>query len=221
MSYMGSSVSYKSMATESDKSDVSFNSTSTLDFGVNAQASAKIKLVSGKVSGGYKDTSTKVEDTTNSSEAKTVLTFSDRFKGTDTLVLYEADKYVWRYPVLSYADKPNSEDLNGDVFMTFSMCDAPSITHGVSGPSYQFDDYQPIHEEGNLFSYPTTIGNILYYDDKQAVLTPENSTYIGSKTEGSSTIQLSLSKSTLDVSSLTTKSKKAVNGSLTLAIGAP
>ena len=37
------------------------------------------------------------------------------------------------YPVLSYADKPDNEDLNGDVFMTFSMCDAPVITHGVSG----------------------------------------------------------------------------------------
>ena len=101
------------------------------------------------------------------------------------------------------------------------MCDAPLITHGVSGSSYQFYDYQPIHEEGNLFSYLTTIGNILYYDDKQAVLTPENATYIGSKTEGTSEMTLSLSESTVDVSGLTTKSKQAVNGSLTLAIGAP
>ena len=52
MSYMGSNLLYKSTTTESDKTDVSFNSTSTLDFGVNAQASAKIKLVSGKVSEG-------------------------------------------------------------------------------------------------------------------------------------------------------------------------
>lgn len=221
MSYMGSSVTYKSTAAESNKTDVAFNSTSTLDFGVNAQASAKVKLITAKASGGYKDTSTRVENTANSSEAKTVLTFKDQYKGTDSLVLYETDRYVWRYPVLSYADKPDNKDLNGDVFMTFSMCDAPVITHGVSGQSYQFDDYQPIHEEGNLFSYPTKIENVPYYVSKQADLTQETGTNIGSKTEGISEMILSLSSSNSDVSGLTTKSKKAVNGSLTLAIGAP
>ena len=221
MSYMGSSVTYKSTAAESSKTDVAFNSTSTLDFGVNAQASAKVKLITAEASGGYKDTSTRVENTANSNEAKTALTIKDTYKGTDSLILYETDRYVWRYPVLSYADKPDNENLNGDVFMTFSLCDAPVITHGVSGQSYQFDDYQPVHEEGNLFSYPTKIQNIPCYASRQADLTQETGTNIGSKTEGVSEMTLSLSTSTSDVSGLTTKSKKAVNGSLSLGIGAP
>lgn len=222
MSYMGSSVTYKTTSADSGKSDVAFNSTSTLDFGVTANASLNIKkLVTVKASGGYNDTSTRVENAANTNEVKTTLTIKDTYKGTDSLILYEANRYVWRYPVLSYTDKPDNKDLNGDVFMTFSMCDAPVITHGVSGQSYQFDDYQPIHEEGNLFSYPTKIQNIPYYSSRQADLTQETGTNIGSKTEGVSEITLSLSTATSDVSGLTTKSKKAINGSLTLVVGAP
>lgn len=222
MSYMGSSVTYQSSAAEGGRTDIAFNSTSTLDFGVTANASLNIKqLVTVKASGGYNDTSTRVENTANSNEVKTALTITDTYKGTDSLILYESNRYVWRYPVLSYTDKPDNKNLNGDVFMTFSMCDAPVITHGVSGQSNQFDDYQPIHEEGNLFSYPTKIENIPYYSLKQADLTQEAGTNIGSKTEGTSQIRLSLSTATSDVSGLTTKSKKAINGSLTLVIGAP
>lgn len=225
MSYMGSSVTYSSSAIESGKEDVSFNATSTLDFGVDVNASLNIKkLVTIKASGGYKDTSTRVENTANSNEIKTVLAFDDKYAGTDILVLYETDRYVWRYPVLSYVDKPESEDLslNGDVFMTFSVCDTPTITNGIAGPSSQFDDYQPIHEEGNLFSYPTSIGTIPYYDAKQAVLTQETAVTIGgSKTEGASYMKLSMSEASSDVSGITTKSKKDINGSLTLSIGSP
>ena len=47
--------------------------------------------------------------------------------------------------------------------MTFSLCDEPINANGGVGQSSQFDDYNPIHEEGNLFSYPTKLENIPYY----------------------------------------------------------
>ena len=42
MSYMGSKVQYTGTTEQSNKTDIAFNSTSTLDFGVNAQTGAKI-----------------------------------------------------------------------------------------------------------------------------------------------------------------------------------
>ena len=102
------------------------------------------------------------------------------------------------------------EKLNGDRFMTFSLCDAPTIVQGDAGQSAQFDDYNPIHEEGNLFSYPTEVENTPYYGELQQELSKRLNSTVGGRT----VLDLAVSQVTTDVSGLTTKSKKAVNGSL-------
>ena len=223
LSWMGSSVAYSKSQTESSKADTSFSATSALEWGVNASVGGRYKLIGANASGGYKDTSARVENAANSSQATVATTITSVTDGSDNVVLYKTDRHVWRYPVLGPApqapDAPleEGEKLNGDRFMTFSLCDAPTIVQGDAGQSAQFDDYNPIHEEGNLFSYPTKVENTPYYGELQQVLSNRLNSTVGGRT----VLDLAVSQVTTDVSGLTTKSKKAVNGSLNVSLGAP
>jgi len=76
---------------------------------------------------------------------------------------------VWRYPVIqqgnadfraNFTDSTNKSDkseLTGEYFITYTLCDEASEHYCDSNSSAQYDDYEPIHEEGNLFSYPNSI----------------------------------------------------------------
>ncbi|MBQ9565831.1 MAG: hypothetical protein IJU98_09620, partial [Synergistaceae bacterium] len=214
MSYMGSNVVYSKSQTDSEKSDVSFKTTSTLDWG--ASANATVPLIGTTLSGGYKDTATNVQNATSSSEAKTTLTLTDATDATDIAMLYKTDRHVWRYPVISAAPG-RPEGSNGDAFMTFSLCDTPTTAHGAIGQSSQFDDYNPIHEEGNLFSYPTKVENIPCYSQRQYDLTAEQQKTTG----GNTTIDLAVSETHADTNGTTTTSKKVVNGSASVSIPIP
>ena len=223
LSWMGSSVAYSKNQTESSKADTSFSATSALEWGINASVGGRYKLIGANASGGYKDTSARVENKANSSQATVATTITTVTDGSDNVVLYKTDRHVWRYPVLGTMpqapDAPleEGEKLNGDRFMTFSLCDAPTIVQGDAGQSAQFDDYNPIHEEGNLFSYPTKVENTPCYGDLQQVLSNRLNSTVGGRT----VLDLAVSQVTTDVSGLTTKSKKAVNGSLNVSLGAP
>ena len=223
LSWMGSSVAYSKSQTESSKADTSFSATSALEWGVSASVGGRYKLIGANASGGYKDTSARVESKANSSQATVATTITSVTDGSDNVVLYKTDRHVWRYPVLGPApqapDAPleEGEKLNGDRFMTFSLCDAPTIVQGDAGQSLQFDDYNPIHEEGNLFSYPTKVENTPYYGDLQRVLSNRLNSAVGGRT----VLDLAVSQVESDVSGVTTKSKKAANGSLNVSLGAP
>ncbi len=223
LSWMGSSVAYSKSQTESSKADTSFSATSALEWGVNASVGGRYKLIGANASGGYKNTSARVESKANSSQATVATTITSVTDGSDNVVLYKTDRHVWRYPVLGPApqapDAPlkEGEKLNGDRFMTFSLCDAPTIVQGDAGQSLQFDDYNPIHEEGNLFSYPTKVENTPYYGDLQRVLSNRLNSAVGGRT----VLDLAVSQVESDVSGVTTKSKKAANGSLNVSLGAP
>ena len=223
LSWMGSSVAYSKNQTESSKADTSFSATSALEWGVNASVGGRYKLIGANASGGYKNTSARVESKANSSQATVATTITSVTDGSDNVVLYKTDRHVWRYPVLGPGpqapDAPlgEGEKLNGDRFMTFSLCDAPTVVQGDAGQSAQFDDYNPIHEEGNLFSYPTEVENTPYYGELQQELSKRLNSTVGGRT----VLDLAVSQVTTDVSGLTTKSKKAVNGSLNVSLGAP
>ena len=223
LSWMGSSVAYSKNQTESSKADTSFSATSALEWGVNASVGGRYKLIGANASGGYKNTSARVESKANSSQATVATTITSVTDGSDNVVLYKTDRHVWRYPVLGPGpqapDAPlgEGEKLNGERFMTFSLCDAPTIVQGDAGQSAQFDDYNPIHEEGNLFSYPTEVENTPYYGELQQELSKRLNSTVGGRT----VLDLAVSQVTTDVSGLTTKSKKAVNGSLNVSLGAP
>lgn len=217
MSYTGSNVTYSKSTMDSDKNDVSFSTTSSLEWGVNANASGQFKLISGTLSGGYKDTSIKVASESNSSQKTITTSISDSTDASDNIVLYKTDRHVWRYPVLNSKNLEQPDESNGDCFMTFSLCDEPDIIQGSAGHSAQFDDYNPAHEEGNLFSYPTKLENIEYYSSMQQALSQQISKTIG----GTTNFELNVSDVVTDILSLTTKSKKAINGSVGVSLGKP
>ena len=53
---------------------------------------------------------------------------------------------------------------------------------GDAGQSAQFDDYNPIHEGGNLFSYPTEVENTPYYGELQQELSKRLNSTVGGRT---------------------------------------
>ncbi|MBQ7193938.1 MAG: hypothetical protein IJR98_06180, partial [Synergistaceae bacterium] len=57
-------------------------------------------------------------------------------------------------------------------FLTFTMADDP-VFH--TGAGITDDCYQPLHEEGNLFSYPTNLAYIEGYESRQLELTGQSS----------------------------------------------
>ena len=52
---------YSKNQTESSKADMSFSATSALEWGVNASVEGRYKLIGANASGGYKNTSARVE----------------------------------------------------------------------------------------------------------------------------------------------------------------
>ena len=106
-------------------------------------------------------------DKTVKETSKTVtLTDNLEAKTRDSIIFYNADRHIWRYPVLTnpvpewLLSGSRIDSTSGDIsdfkgnpyhFVTFAMYD--------DGTKYVRDsltdtEYQPIHEEGNLFSYP-------------------------------------------------------------------
>ena len=106
-------------------------------------------------------------DKTDKIQSKTV-TLNDNLQAStrDSIIFYNADRHIWRYPVLTepvpewLLSGPRIDSTSGDIsdfngkpyhYVTFAMYD--------DGTKYVRDsltdtEYQPIHEEGNLFSYP-------------------------------------------------------------------
>ena len=217
MSYMGSYTAYSKSDTDMQKQDVAFKTTSSMEWG--ASANAKIPLIGTEVSGGYKDMSTKVKNTTSSGEVSTSLTITTKtdkeVPSTDAAVMYTTDRHMWRYPVVS--EVPGKTESRDQCFMTFSICDTPEMHLGTTEGSSNFDDYCPIHEEGNLFSYPTAISHIPYYGDKQCELSGMVTKDTGSSVE----ITLNVTGSGKISEGDTTTSKKAANGSTSVSIPIP
>ena len=217
VSFSGSYSQYQHTQSTTTGNDVSFNTTSSTEWGVDAKAGGSYKLFGVETSGGYKDMASTVENETESAKATRTLAISETASGSDNVVLYTTNRHVWRYQILSYLNKPNDE-VGDDKFMTFTLCEAPEIHDGEAGNSSQLDDYNPIHEEGNLFSYPALIEHIPYWGKNQAILSEKKTTTMG-KTKSNLTVDLS--EVNTNNTTTTTKSKKALNGSLTLSLNVP
>ena len=111
----------------------------------------------------------KIDETTtkSTSEAKQIYT-ADTFDALlwDRMVSYSAQQHIWRYKILNnplpswyklgakadYSSrKTNADDEH---FLTFAIYDTATPSKTVSN---QDNEYQPRHEEGNFFSYPSDI----------------------------------------------------------------
>ena len=105
----------------------------------------------------------------------------------DAVYLAEAKQNIWRYPIITKPAPDFSEVYSIDSyldsyitkqdFITFTLYDDVEDRVFNSDPSYQ-----PTHENGNLFSYPTNVANIEGYSDKQKDLSGVKNVQLGTTT---------------------------------------
>ena len=120
-------------------------------------------------SGGFRDSSSETQTEANKSSASFTMDTSLTTALTDALMYYQTDMHIWRYPVSkpvpswllgslieAKEDFNQTGEANGDVFVTYTLCDEPQTVMSESLNSSNYDDYAPSHEEGNLFSYPNS-----------------------------------------------------------------
>lgn len=130
----------------------------------------------------------------------------------DTVAYVQANQYIWRYPV---ATKPapdfgtmpaNKAFLTKQDFVTFMLYDDALSSTGATA------EYQPIHENGNLFSYPSDVENIENYKYKQKELSEKRNVQFGTTRETTGL------KFTKVKENETTESKKVETGYLSQAL---
>lgn len=115
------------------------------------------------------------------SEVKQVTTMSSLTTRRNDVIQYvSAPQNIWRYPIVSdtvpnwkgYYDAPEKYIAKQD-FLTFTLYD------DISNKTYEKTDlYQPRYENGNLFSYPSSVENIEDYNENN-ILSPKATKQIG------------------------------------------
>ena len=104
----------------------------------------------------------------------------------DAQFFYSTNVHVWRYPIkrpipawlLGELESGSGKAASGDIFLTVTAPDQPSTSTSKSQRETRLSQtdfhplYQPRHEEGNLFSYPTTLSGIPGYSQRQFRLLP-------------------------------------------------
>ena len=104
----------------------------------------------------------------------------------DSILFTSAARHIWRYPVLTRPipmwlaagpridsnpiDKPSTVKGQKELFLTFTMSENAAL---FTVDSIKDSLYQPLHEEGNFFSYPSQIGDVEGYNDA-GILADEN-----------------------------------------------
>ena len=122
---------------------------------------------------------TKIDNVTESStkEAENVITSSKtQALIWDTFSAYTAQQHIWRYKILNkplpswYKLGPQADYSSHDIdpdntehYMTFTLYDTATK---VDADQDSTNTYQARHEEGNLFSYPSSLDGIEGYNDK-------------------------------------------------------
>ena len=121
-------------------------------------ANAVMELVTDKIDK-TTDESTKTAYSSSITEDITALDL-------DRLYTYDAKQHIWRYEILNNplpkwfvegqrtGMDNNKATPNSPHYLTFTMYDTPKP---LVSTSLTLSAYQPRHEEGNLFSYPTTV----------------------------------------------------------------
>ncbi|MBQ3395131.1 MAG: hypothetical protein IJG55_02225, partial [Synergistaceae bacterium] len=163
----------------------------------------------------------KVETTKSEANQSSIsMALTDKFETStsDRVLYYSSSVHTWRYPIKEPAPEwlfanlieGDPTSASGDKFLTFSMADDP-VSHATAG--LDDDCYQPLHEEGNLFSYPTNLAYIPGYQNMQLMLTDQSSiTYSPGSYSRSITI-------TQEAASSTTETRKVSYGAISEIIG--
>lgn len=154
----------------------------------------------------------------NKSSIKKALTDKVETSTSDRVLYYSTNVHMWRYPVKEPAPswlftkiiEGDESSVSGDKFLTFSMADDP-VFHTTAG--LEDECYQPLHEEGNLFSYPSSLAYIPGYIRRTLELTGQSSiTY----SPGSHTQTVTV---TQEAASQTTETRKVKYGIISNLVG--
>ena len=105
----------------------------------------------------------------------------------DAVYLAEANQNVWRYPIITKPapdfSKVYSIDSYVDAYITKQDFVTFTLYDDVQDRIFNSDSsYQPTHENGNLFSYPSNVANIEGYDTKQKTLSGIKNVQLGTTT---------------------------------------
>ena len=118
-----------------------------------------------------------IDQRTNAQTTSTIIDKEIIATTHDAILFSEPERHIWRYPVttrplpmwLALGSRVDSTpadpyEVSGDreLYITFTMNEhAPLNTLSSINDS----KYQPLHEEGNFFSYPPNIGDVEGYND--------------------------------------------------------
>ena len=119
-----------------------------------------------------------IDQRTNSEASTTTIDKTITATTYDSILFTDTARHIWRYPVLTRPiplwlaagpridsnpiDKPSSVKGEKELFLTFTMSEHSALR---TLDSINDDLYQPLHEEGNFFSYPSQIGDVEGYND--------------------------------------------------------
>ena len=148
-------------------------------------ASTPLDLFSGLM-GFISDRVDKINQLTNDNATTTMIDKNIMTTTHDAILYTSAKRHIWRYPVMTrplpmwLAAGPRIDStqiqypdtVSGDkqLFITFTMSENSSLNVTTSTSD---SEYQPLHEEGNFFSYPSRIKDVEGYNEA-GVLGKEN-----------------------------------------------
>lgn len=127
-----------------------------------------------------------IDQRTNSESSTTTIDKTITATTHDSILFTDTARHIWRYPVLTRPipmwlaagpridsnpiDNPSTVQGQKELFLTFTMSENSAL---FTVDSINDDLYQPLHEEGNFFSYPSQIGDVEGYNDA-GILADEN-----------------------------------------------
>ena len=126
-----------------------------------------------------KDTVTTTKDTSNEHENSYIMSITTQANYIDTLYVNTSNRYIWRYPIENapewvlgqtlgtFGSFDVSKAKRKQTYISFAMSE-PSVPTAVKGVNDTH--YQPYHESGNLFSYPSALEQVEGYEGHKSLL---------------------------------------------------
>ena len=133
-----------------------------------------------------KDKMTTIKEGFDAKVSTTKLQGEMKAERLDALYYVSSTRNIWRYPIIT---KPApvwpvdytsvDEYIAKQDYVTFALSNTPIPNSAVDDPLYQ-----PIHENGNLFSYPKAVANTEGYSSMQRELTGAENARFSTTTNG-------------------------------------
>ena len=127
-----------------------------------------------------------IDKRTNTETSSTIIDKEITATTHDAILYTNTARHIWRYPVmtrplpmwLAYGPRIDSTPLSSDqakgdkeLYMTFTMSENSALN---ASSSVADSLYQPLHEEGNFFSYPPSVAGVEGYNEAGLLIETED-----------------------------------------------